>query len=210
MLTNWKSHCWQGPCQFERTDETFIIKNDASNCRGGWICYADEAICPGDQFLLNGSYQLGYISAIWYHDKEYISGQHIEPGEPFAAPEDKDVNRIRVDLRLWGQEGIATFSEISLERYTPEPEPEPELDLFLQVPPPDTTQKHHVTGWKWGRNIALMVHDLPEDSELAAADTPPTYIDQNEDIIPYEVKGWQHGRHLDLEIGNMFFTDEEE
>jgi hypothetical protein len=203
MLTSWRSHCWRGPCQFGRTETSFSIQTDADNARGGWICVADTPVTAGDIFILSGTYHTGTIHALWYLDGEYLQGSRIEPGYPFMAPE--DANRLRIDLRLWNQQGFAEFRNIMLSEYggdLPQDEPEDppaEETEPLPVPLPDLAQKHHVTGWKWGRNIALMVHE--EETS-----TPPYYGDDH----PYEVKGWQHGRRLDLEIGNMYFDDEEE
>ena len=38
---------------------------------------------------------------------------------------------------------------------------------------------------------------------------PPNYGDEEENVIPYEVRGIQRGRVLTLEIGNMVVTEEE-
>jgi hypothetical protein len=84
------------------------------------------------------------------------------------------------------------------------------LDVIAQqfpVPPPDMAQKHHITGWKWGRNIALLVHNL-NTSDAIDTSVPPAYAD-GDNIIPYEIQGWQHGRRLDLEIGNMIVVRSE-
>jgi hypothetical protein len=207
FFTTWRNHCYRGPCEFSRTAGSFTIQTDVPDGRGSWYCYADVTPAEGEQFLFQGQVDgPGQCRILFYSGDEVASSLAVEGGTIVTIPPDTD--RLRLDLRLWNAQGTAVFSGISLDPYEPPPPPEP----GLEVPPPDATQKHHVTGWKWGRNIALIIHNCHSEGteESEESDVPPTYIDQNEDIIPYEVRGWQHGRRLDLQIGNMVVTDEDE
>ena len=198
MLTNWTTNPTRGNPIFVHDDYILTIICQEGD-RGVWTSTAP--VTPGEPLIFTGEWNNGKVRLIFYDENEdEVFSQIVDSGTtPLELVVPEDAVLIRVNCVQTGS-GTAVFQHIDLMP----PEPEPEIDPFLPVPPPDTTQKHHVTGWKWGRNIALHVHedDLPDE--------PPDYIDENEDIIPYEVRGWQHGRRLDLEIGNMRFTDEEE
>jgi hypothetical protein len=197
MFTKWKSHCYQGSCKFAREGTRFQISSQTANGRGSWYAFYDEPVAGGDRFIVYGRVSgPGTIKVLCYAGDELIESIPVTHEQSFCAHERTD--RMRLDLRLWNRKGMAVFQDIAII-----PQSKPAVPpRGLPLPPPDTTQKHHVSGWKWGRNIALMVHD-------EAPHTPITYVDGSEDPIPYEVRGFQHGRRLDLEIGHMYFDEEE-
>lgn len=195
MFTRWKSHCYQGSCKFAREGTRFQISSQTANGRGSWYAYYDEPLAGGDRFTVYGRVSgPGTMKVLCYAGDEVIESTPVVHEQSFRVPEQTE--RMRLDLRLWNRKGTAVFQDIAIV-----PQSAPVVPpRGLPVPPPDTTQKHHVTGWKWGRNIALVTH--------GDTMTPPCFGIADE-IIPYEVRGFQHGRRLDLEIGHMYFDEEE-
>jgi hypothetical protein len=185
------------PVQFDRSGDALIIQNDAETSQGTWMAWWDEPIHQGQKYQLLGTNDAGHIKVLFYRTQtDYMHSEILEPGETFEIPE--DATMFRVDCRFWGEKGRAIFQGIKVLLYT-DPEEPPDDDeegpVILPIPEPDLMQKHHVTGYKWGRNIFVMVHG--DDPMI-----PPDWGDA------YEVKGYQHGRRLDLEIGNMITAEE--
>jgi hypothetical protein len=195
MLTNWKSHCYIAPVQFDRSGDALIIQTDSENSRGSWFAWWDAPIRQGEKYQLLGTHDAGVVKVLFYRTQtDFMFSVSLEPGEFFHIPE--DATMIRVDCRLWNEKGRAVFQGIKVLLYEEPEEPEPDENPILPIPEPDLMQKHHVTGYKWGRNIFVMVHGDEE------AIIPPDWGDA------YEVKGTQTGRRLDLEIGNMITAEE--
>ena len=196
MLNEWFSHCYVASCQFDRTGDALIITNDTAEARGSWIAWWSEAVALGQQYQLLGMQDGGQFKALFYRTQsDYMHSVDIEPGSIFEIPD--EATMLRIDGRLWNEKGKAIFQNIQVVAYQesePEPEP-PEVNPTLPLPEPDTLPKSHVTGYKWGRNIFVMVH----------GDAPPIPPDWGD---AYEVKGFQHGRRLDLEIGNIITAAE--
>ncbi len=191
LLNNWRQHCYSGPCEFSREGDNFTIQTDAPYGRGSWYCFLDSTVVPGQQFQFSGQHLGGAMVALFYSDSEFIKNTPIVDGQIITIPE--DINRLRVDLRLWNQQGIAHFQNISLEDYE-EPDPEQPVNTDpLPVPLPNEMQCHAVTGYKWGSNMFLLVED---------GDAVPGYFQE-----PNVVRGHQVGRDIHLKVGFPFFAD---
>jgi len=190
MLINWSNHCYKGPCQFDRDGDTFSVHTDAPDGRGSWFAPYVGDITPGQSLVFYGQKTNGTMMVLFFNNVDYMDSVEVNNGDIITVPQ--NINRIRVDLRLWDQQGNAQFTDVDLEPY------EISTGEGLAVPPPDTTQKHHVTGYKWGRCIALFVQG-DEDP------VPPDF----ESITAYQVTGFQHGRRLDLDIGFPIYLEGE-
>ena len=192
MLRDWNSYCRVAPSTFERHGNLLIITNDTPESQGFWYAWWDEPVKPGQKFQVFGTHNGGHIAALFFRsDKDFMHSVEVAPGEVFEIPEEATV--LRIDCRLWKEQGKAIFDNVHIIEYA-EPQEE-EGPPVLPIPQPDLMQKHHVTGYKWGRNVFVMVHG---DEPMV----PPDWGDA------YEVKGYQHGRRLDLEIGNMITAEE--
>ncbi len=189
MLT-FRHHTYSGNPLFIQDQNALTIINDDEADRGSWIGRYQGELIPGELFTLAGSWgEIGACALVFeLEDETYLTINNAAPGQFFTVPVGAIL--MRLDARLWRTVGVARFENLDLLPYAEPPEPEPEIE-GLPVPPPDMAQKHHVTGYKWGRNIALLVHG--DDIQ------PPDYGEDH----PYEIKGWQHGSHLDLEIGRL-------
>lgn len=210
MLSEWQSHSTKGEPIFIKDGSLLTIINDP-NERGVWS--AEAPVNPGDKLLFYGTWSgSGTINVrlIWFDLVDELDSilQNSDP-IPTLLVVPADATHVRVNCILSG-EGTAVFDNIELV-------PESVEEEFLPVPPPDMAQKHHVTGWKWGRNIALLVHDsvqiVDEEAQACADPMPPADLNPEQIVynqeppdygIPYAVSGWQHGRNLDLQIGNMY------
>jgi len=206
MLQDFFSHCYIAPVQFDRVDTSLIITNDAATSRGTWMAWWDSAVKPGQIFQLLGTHDGGHIKALFFITQaDYMHSVEIEPGAIFEIPEDAAM--LRIDLRLWDEQGMAIFKDIDLVEYTepepdPDPDPEPDTDPVLPVPEPVILEERYWVGYKWGRNI--FITDTADDTAMIPADRGDAY----------EIQGVQRNRNINLEIGNIIIAepdkDEEE
>jgi hypothetical protein len=119
MLPNWKSHCYHAPVQFEQIGRTLTIINDAPDSQGSWIAWHNHPIHPGRRFQLLGSHDGGHIKIRFFRiQTDYLHGCTLEPGETFTVPPGAAL--LRVDCRLWGEQGRATFQNIHLVDLPPQ------------------------------------------------------------------------------------------
>ena len=196
MLQDFFSHCYVAPVQFDRIDEALIITNDAENSRGTWLAWWDTVVTPGQKFQLLGTHDGGQIWVLYFLTQaDFYHAEIIEPGQVFEIPE--YVTMLRIDLRLWDEQGKAIFQDINIKEYVePDPEPEPDINPTLPVPTPDILEERYWVGYKWGRNIFIM--------DTAEGEAPAIPIDRGD---AYEVKGTQRNRNLNLEIGNIITAE---
>jgi len=147
MLNDFFSHCYVAPVQFERIGNSLVITNDESDARGSWIAWWYTNVKPGQKFQLAGTYEGGQIIVLFFQTHaDYLSGRRIEPGEVITVPD--SATMMRIDLRLWEQQGKAVFNNIRLdEYYEPDPEPEPESVL------PEILEDRYKIGTKFGRSL---------------------------------------------------------
>jgi hypothetical protein len=199
-LANWRAYVYAGDPQFSRTADSLVIRNDSRDDRGSWFAYWDGAITAGEQYLVAGDWPEAtgqVLVPFWQNGRFQTSFYITAPGQVITVP--SNVDRMRLDCRLWSEIGTAEFSGMIIEPYEEPIDPGPDPAEPLPVPAaPIHQQARAVTGYKWGQNLALVIH--PEDTEAEGPIYFPPDFDPATELA-YEVTGFQHGRHIDLEIG---------
>lgn len=194
-IMNWTTKTTKGEPTYIQDGEILTIVNKEGD-RGMWTANIEAIMKEGDQVVFNGQWEGGKVRVLFRNE----SGQEIgsllpESGQIIDIPPSTFI--VQINCVLSGP-GTAVFQNIRLgEEKNPDP--------GLQIPEVWQEESEKLSGWKWGSIIMLY-----KASEAGGPTFPPTYVDEWGEIIPYEVKGEQRGRHISLEIGNMQFTDEEE
>jgi hypothetical protein len=198
MLQEFFSHCYIAPVQFDRIDQAYIITNDEPTSQGSWIAWWDSAVQSGQKYQLLGKHDGGNIWVVYFlTQSDFFHAEIIEPGQVFEIPE--NITMLRIDLRLWDEQGKAIFQNIEVVEYqepAPEPDPDPEEPAVLPIPTPEIMEERFWVGYKWGRNIFIM--------DTAEGEPPSIPIDRGD---AYEVKGTQRNRAINLEIGNIITAE---
>jgi hypothetical protein len=202
-LANWRAYVYAGKPQFSRTAESLLISNDGRDDRGSWFAYWEGEIAAGKQYVVAGAWPEAagqVVVPFWQNGRFQTSFYITAPGQIVTVPAGAD--KMRLDCRLWNDIGTAEFTGMTLRPYEEPPEPDPDPEpVALPVPAaPIHQQARAVTGYKWGQNLALVIHpEEPLQGEDGLITFPPDYDPATE--LAYEVTGFLHGRTIELEIG---------
>jgi hypothetical protein len=134
MTIKWGNHAYKGNPQFSQEGSTLVIVNDDDGDKGSWIGWYKDAFQSGDEFKVVGEWKVGTVNVVWQFDDGSYGGQPISaPDEVVKIP--SKVKRLRLDGRLWGKAGRATFDIdlIPSDGSQPPPPPETEFEL-VQFP----------------------------------------------------------------------------
>jgi hypothetical protein len=107
------------------------------------MAWYNQPIHPGRRLQLLGSHEGGHIKIRFFRTQtDYMHGCTLKPGETFTVPAGAAL--LRVDCRLWGEQGRATFQNIHL------------VDLPLHNKPslhPHILEQRYRIGIKHGRTL---------------------------------------------------------